>query len=146
MQYRPMNPTDYAAWRPLWNGYLTFYKATIDDATTDLTFRRLTGDDATMGAFLALDDSGEAIGVVHWITHRSCWTAGDYCYLQDLYVAEGHRNRGVGRALIDLVYAEAHRRGCSRVWWLTHETNTDAMALYEKVATRSGFLQYRKML
>jgi len=146
MQYRPMQRNDYAGWRPLWDGYLTFYKAVVDEDTTALTFRRLTGDDPTMGAFLALDETGQAVGVVHWITHRSCWTAGDYCYLQDLYVDAAHRNRGIGAALINLVYDEARGRGCSRVWWLTHETNTDAMALYEKIATRSGFIQYRKML
>jgi len=99
-----------------------------------------------MGAFLALDGSDRAVGTVHWILHRSCWTMGDYCYLQDLFVVPELRNRGVGRQLIDAVSSRAAAGGASRVWWLTHETNTDAMKLYEKVADRSGFIQYRKML
>jgi hypothetical protein len=44
------------------------------------------------------------------------------------------------------VYEEARRAGASRVYWLTHETNAEAMVLYNKVADRSGFLQYRKLL
>ncbi len=63
-------------------------------------------------------------------------------YLQDLFVDPAMRGQGLGRALIEHVYAEAAARGCSRVWWLTHETNTDAMVLYDRVADKSGFVQY----
>ena len=89
---------------------------------------------------------GAAVGIVHFIEHRSCWTTGNYMYLQDLFVAPEARGAGVGRALIEHVYADAAARGCSRVWWLTHESNTQAMVLYDQVADRSGFVQYRKML
>ena len=41
---------------------------------------------------------------------------------------------------------QAKRAGCSRVYWQTHETNHTAMQLYDKVAERSGFVVYRKML
>jgi len=82
---------------------------------------------------------------VHYLSHRSTWTAGNYCYLQDLFVDQGLRGKGIGRALIEHVYDRAREMGCSRVWWLTHETNTDAMKLYDKVADRSGFVQYRKL-
>jgi GNAT superfamily N-acetyltransferase len=137
---------DYSAWAPLWRGYLDFYRADVDAATTRLTFARLTGGGEPMGAFLARDAQRQAIGLVHWITHRSCWTAGDYCYLQDLFVASQARGDGVGRSLIDAVVAKAHALGCSRVHWLTHETNVQAMRLYDALAERSGFVQYRKLL
>jgi GNAT superfamily N-acetyltransferase len=146
MQIRPMVATDRSGWDPLWQGYLTFYKASVNDATTEQTFGRLTCGVEPMGAFLAIDENGQAVGVVHWIMHRSCWTQGDYCYLQDLFVVPELRNKGIGRLLIDAVYEKSRALGASRVWWLTHETNTDAMKLYDKVADRSGFLQYRKIL
>ena len=92
-------------------------------------------------------ESGRAIGMVHWIFHRSTWTAGDYCYLQDLYVDADVRGTGAGRALIEHVYAEAAAKPtASRVYWLTHETNANAMQLYDRIADRSGFIQYRKAL
>jgi GNAT superfamily N-acetyltransferase len=146
MQLSPLGANDYEAWLPLWQGYLTFYKASVDEATTRLTFGRLTGGTEPMGAFLARDAAGRAVGMVHWIQHRSCWTQGDYCYLQDLFVAPDVRGGGVGRQLIEAVYTLARSRGCSRVHWLTHETNSDAMKLYDRIADRSGFLQYRKIL
>ena len=141
-----LRDTEYDDWLPLWHGYLQFYKADVPAATTTVTFQRLTGGVEPMGGFIARDEGGAAVGIVHWIRHRSCWTVGDYCYLQDLFVSPQCRGAGVGRRLIDAVYGHASSLGCSRVWWLTHETNTDAMHLYDKVAARSGFLQYRKIL
>lgn len=98
-----------------------------------------------MHAALAWRD-GEAVGLVHWIFHRSCWTTGDYCYLQDLFVAQSIRGGGIGRALIEHVYAEAEAAGAARVHWLTQETNYPGRMLYDRIAERSGFIQYRKLL
>ena len=140
----PLTPADFDEWLPLWRGYQTFYKVDISEETTRETFARLTGGKEPMGAFLARDEQGRAIGMVHWIMHRSCWTSGDYCYLQDLFVAPDIRGGGVGRKLIEAVYDVARSHECSRVWWLTHETNAQAMILYDKVATKSGFVQYVK--
>lgn len=140
-----LQPDDFASWEPLWQGYLAFYKASVPEATTALTFARLTGQSDPMGGFLARNDLGAAIGMVNWIDHRSCWTPGDYCYLQDLFVAPDGRAQGAGKAMIHAVVEAAKARGCSRVYWLTHETNTDAMVLYDRVAEKSGFLQYRVM-
>jgi GNAT superfamily N-acetyltransferase len=143
---RPLGPGEFEAWAPLWQGYLDFYRASVPEWTTRLTFARLTGGPPEpMGGFLAWRGE-EAIGMVNWVDHRSCWTSGDYCYLQDLFVNPARRARGVGRALIAAVNHAARVRGCSRVYWLTHETNTDAMTLYDQVADRSGFIQYRQLL
>src|SRR4029450_13272480 len=88
---------------------------------------------------------GRLCGIPPSLFPRSCWTVGDYCYLQDLFVADTTRNLGVGRALIAAVEERARRAGARRVYWLTHETNTSARALYDKLAERSGFIQYRKL-
>ncbi|MBF9234646.1 GNAT family N-acetyltransferase [Microvirga sp. BT350] len=141
---RPFGPGDREAWEPLWQGYLTFYKATLASEVTDKTWARLLDPAEPMHGLVALFD-GEVVGIVHYIYHRSTWTIGDYCYLQDLFTSEKARNRGVGRALIEAVAEKAKADGASRVYWLTHETNTSAQALYDKVASRSGFIQYRRV-
>lgn len=140
----PLAAADFEEWLPLWRGYQTFYDVDIPMDTTRVTFARLTGGQEPMGAFLARDGAGRAIGMVHWILHRSCWTVGDYCYLQDLFVAPDIRAGGVGRKLIEAVYDVAQKNGCSRVHWLTQFSNERAMILYDKIATKSGFLQYVK--
>ena len=136
---------DFDAWLPLWRGYQTFYKTDIPHATTLVTWQRFLDPAEPMHCALA-EAGGGPIGLVHYIEHRSCWTTGNYLYLQDLFVDPARRAGGVGRRLIEHVYREAAALGCSRVHWLTHETNTEAMHLYDKIADRSGFVQYRKVL
>jgi len=142
---RPVTAEDHAAWLSLWQRYLDFYQSTVPEQTSTTTWQRFIDPAEPMHAALAWQD-GQAVGLVHFIYHRSCWTTGDYCYLQDLFVSAGLRGGGIGRRLIEHVYAQARAAGASRVHWLTHETNHDAMQLYERIADRSGFIQYRKPL
>ena len=141
---RPLRLDERADWEPLWKGYLDFYKTSVPQQTYDTTWARLHDPDEPMWLLGATVD-GKLLGIVHYLYHRSCWTVGDYCYLQDLFVAEGARNLGVGRALILAVEDRARAAGASRVYWLTHETNADARVLYDRLAERSGFIQYRKL-
>lgn len=144
-EIRPVSAADQAAWLPLWQGYQRFYMTEIPATTSDTTWQRFLDPAEPMHAALAWHE-GKAIGLVHWIYHRSTWTVGDYCYLQDLFIAKDLRSSGVGRQLIEYVYAQARLADCARVYWLTHETNSKAMLLYERVAERSGFVQFRKLL
>jgi GNAT superfamily N-acetyltransferase len=141
----PLRDQDRDAWALLWEGYQAFYQVVITPDVSDTTWARLLDRDEPVNGLLAWDGE-KAIGLVHFIWHRSTWTIGDYCYLQDLFVDRSARGKGIGRRLIEAVYAAAAERGCSRVHWLTNETNSDAMLLYDRIAQRSGFLQYRKLL
>ncbi|GEN99329.1 N-acetyltransferase [Novosphingobium sediminis] len=145
LELRVPGAADRAAWEHLWQGYQRFYKAEIPARVTDITWARLHDPAEPMHAMLAWQGD-RAVGLVHWIFHRSTWTDGPYCYLQDLFAEPDVRGVGVGRALIAHVRSEAEAAGASRLYWLTHETNTDAMKLYDKVAERSGFVQYRVVL
>ena len=55
------------------------------------------------------------------------------------------RGGGVGRALIEQVYAAAQAAGANRVHWLTQADNTQARMLYDRIANHSGFVQYRQL-
>ena len=145
MKIRLAQAQDYAQWLPLWNSYQVFYKTSIAEPITQKTWTRFMDSSEPMHCAVAEQD-GVLVGIVHYILHRSCWTEGDYIYLQDLFAAPDVRGKGIGRALIEHVYAAAKAQGCSRVHWLTHETNTDAMKLYDNIADKSGFIQYRKLM
>jgi GNAT superfamily N-acetyltransferase len=142
---RPLRREDHDVWMPLWKGYQTFYKVDIAAEVSAVTFDRLLDPKEPMAGALAWAGD-RAVGMVHHINHRSCWTVGDYCYLQDLFTAEGIRGAGIGRKLIEYVYDIAKKQGCARVYWLTHETNDVAMKLYDRIADKSGFIQYRRIL
>lgn len=142
----PLTSADFEAWEPLWQGYLCFYEAALDDDIIRLTFERLTSAGHPMHGYLARDEGGRAIGMVNWVTHPATWTRNDYCYLEDLFVIPEARGTGAGRALIEAVYAAAAELDCANVYWLTHETNTEARQLYDRIAQRTGFIHYRKKL
>ena len=145
IQIRPLSEQEHAEWLPLWRGYQAFYKTDIAPEVSAITWTRLLDPAEPMGAALAWEGQ-TAVGLVHHIRHRSCWTIGDYVYLQDLFVSPDARGTGVGRKLIEYVYEFARAAGCPRVHWLTHESNTGAMLLYDRLAERSGFVQYRRAI
>lgn len=128
---------DFDVWLALRKGCQRFYEVDIRDSVTLRTWARLLDPVEPMCAALAMAGRRK-LGLAHSIYHRSTWTTGDYCYLQDLFVACEARGGGVGRALIEHVYAEARRRGASGVYWSTHESDNNAMQLYDRVAERSG--------
>jgi len=140
---RALTAGDRDAWLPLWRAYLEFYEADLSDEQTALTWHRLLDPQFPLWGALATDgEEGRAIGFVHWLTHPATWAARTYCYLEDLYVDSGARGAGAGRALIEHVAGHARANGSEKVYWLTHETNSTARALYDRVAASTGFVHY----
>ena len=146
---RPVQPSDFPRWKPLWDAYNAFYGRTgstaLPEETTCLTWSRFFDAYEPMHALVAERDN-QLLGLVHFIFHRTTIAPTSNCYLQDLFTIEAARGQGVGRALIEEVYRRAEAACCARVYWLTHESNSTARALYDKVADNSGFLVYRKNL
>jgi len=93
---RALTSVDLDAWSSLWKSYQQFYNVDIAQAVTDSTFARLLDVSEPMHCALAEQD-GQPVGLVHFVFHRSTWTEGDYCYLQDLFVDPAFRKGGRGR-------------------------------------------------
>ena len=146
MNIRIATERDHEQWLPLWRGYQAFYKVDLGDEVTRCTWQRLHDPAEAMHCAVAEQPGGRLVGLVHYVFHRSCWLLNPSCYLQDLFAAPDVRGQGVGRALIEHVYAQAAQAKSARVWWLTHDSNHDAMHLYDRIAERSGFVQYRKAI
>ncbi|MGC1548626.1 MAG: GNAT family N-acetyltransferase [Rhodanobacter sp.] len=146
---RPIEEADFAEWKVLWDGYNAFYgrkeQTALRDEVTQTTWSRFFDVNEPMHALVA-ESSGHLLGVAHFLFHRSTIQIEPTCYLQDLFTTEAARGQGVGRALIEAVYVRAKQAGSPRVYWQTHETNATAMQLYDKVAEKSGFVVYRKLL
>lgn len=139
LEILPLRPPDRPRWDVLARGYKTFYATPLPDSEYDQAWARLLrGEDAHgLGAHL----DGTLVGLAHYMFHTSLWSA-DACYLQDLFVDERVRGRRVARALIEAVAQAAHERGATRYYWLTHETNSTARLLYDKVGQYKGFIRY----
>lgn len=143
---RPLRASDLADWRPLWDGYNAFYGRSGETAlpapVTETTWARFFDAAEPVHALVAVDGQGALLGLVHYLYHRSTTRIELTCYLQDLFTAPEARGHGVGRALIEGVYAEAREAGVKRVYWQTHTTNAAGRALYDKLAEHRGFIIY----
>lgn len=146
---RDLALADRDAWRVLWDGYNRFYgrhgPTALAEQITATTWARFFDPNEPVHALVA-ESAGALLGLSHYLFHRSTTQLGPVCYLQDLYTAPDARGRGVGKALIKAVGQRARQAGCARLYWQTHETNTTARALYDKLASRSGFIVYRRDL
>jgi GNAT superfamily N-acetyltransferase len=142
---RPIRQDDYPAWQPLWDGYNAFYgrkgETALPAEITRITWQRFLDPDEPVFALVA-EANGGLLGLAHYLFHRSTTRVELTCYLQDLFTVEAARGRGVGRSLIQGVYAAAKAAGVKRVYWQTHETNAAGRLLYDKVARHMGFIVY----
>ena len=140
---KPLQQSDLEAWRPLWDGYLTFYETGLSEDMTALTWSRLHDPAVPLHGWIALLD-GKPIGFTHAQEHLSTWSAGPYVYLEDLFVDGSARGSGAGRALIQAVYEHAGKVGAAKVYWQTARTNTTARRLYDSLAEDRGFMVYQR--
>ena len=144
VEIRALEQADHADWKRLWTDYLAFYRTAVGEEVYETTWQRLMADgEFEPNGFIAILD-GKAVGLVHYIQHRTCWSQANNCYLQDLFADPDARGSGVGRALIEAVYAAADRHGITNVYWMTHETNWTARRLYDRIARRTGFIEYER--
>lgn len=139
---RPLEQADHLEWRRLWTAYLTFYKATVSEEVYETTWRRLFSEGEFEPKGFVATIEKKPVGLVHYLYHRSCWSLTNNCYLQDLFADPDVRGTGVGAALIKAVQAEALKIGVTNVYWMTRETNATARRLYDRVARRTGFIEY----
>lgn len=141
---RPLAPGDKAEWRRMWTAYLAFYEADLPDAVFDATFAKLLPGGADDMHGLIAEADGKPVGLVHYIFHSHCWRPEGVTYLQDLFVDEGVRGTGAGRALIEAVSAKAAEAGKPSVYWMTQDFNHTARLLYDRIATKTPFIKYQR--
>ena len=149
LSVRALRESDLDAWLPLWNGYNAFYgregSTALDPAITHTTWARFFDPHEPVFALVA-ELEGKVLGLTHFLYHRSTTRIELTCYLQDLFTAPEARGQGLGRALIESVYAQSKSAGIKRVYWQTHQTNAAGRLLYDKVAKHHGFLVYAQDL
>lgn len=142
---RPLEPQDKDGWAALWTAYLAFYETSRPQDIFDLYFDRLLGSDPQdYSCLIALQDD-EPVGLAHFLFHRHGWSEENVCYLQDLYVAPETRGTGLGRKLIEAVYAAADDAGAPSVYWLTQDFNATARQLYDRVGQKTPFIKYARV-
>ncbi|MDG6256782.1 MAG: GNAT family N-acetyltransferase [Methanomicrobiaceae archaeon] len=87
---------------------------------------------------------GIAVAYVTIFFTYSTFNARPTLFLEDIFVLEEYRNRGIGRAMFDLCRRRAQERGCGRMEWMVLTWNEHAIRFYEKCgAERLDWFVYR---
>ena len=144
MQIETVTAQTFERVLPLIAGYQRFYKAEPDEARNRAHFGRLLDDNDAGIQFVALDETGQALGFATLYFPLGSVTPGVACLMNDLFVVPETRGQGIGRALIlhCLSYAKAH--GFAKIHWQTALDNHTAQRLYDSLpTTRSGWYTYR---
>jgi ribosomal protein S18 acetylase RimI-like enzyme len=143
--FRAIEPSDKPAWLPLWEGYLVFYKESLSDSQTDLTWSRFFLDDFNLRGFV-VEVNEEVVGFAHCSFTNSTWLENPDLYLEDLFVSTEHRRQGLGEFLIENCAKFAKESGSRRLYWQTQRSNESAQRLYNKIASLSEYIIFEKVL
>lgn len=140
---RPIGAQEIDAALPLIAGYQTFYGATPDTERNRRFFTRFLNP-SEEGLLLGAWVDGTLVGFATLYWFFSSTKATDTVLMNDLFVKEGIRGKGIGRALIQSALDEARRRGAAHLEWFTAPDNATAQRLYDSVpgAGRSTWLAY----
>jgi GNAT superfamily N-acetyltransferase len=131
MIIRPAAPGDERALFDLIRGLARFEK--LDHLVTgsaEALREHLFGARPVAEAILA-EEAGAPVGFALFFPTYSTFLTKPGLYLEDLFVLEAHRRRGIGRALLTEVKRIAEARGAGRLEWSVLDWNQNAIAFYE---------------
>lgn len=145
LDIRDARAEDEVAWRRLWAGYLVFYKVELAEEVTAFTWARILDPQSRLSMRVAIVDGALAGFAIHHF-HDSTWSMTPEVYLEDLFLDEAFRGRGVGRALIDDLIALARAKGWAGLYWHTQDDNATARKLYDHYVKADNHVRYRLAL
>jgi len=130
---RPAGPDDIDELLALIHQLAVYEKAPEEAvATPDLIHRALFGEQPTAEAVIA-EWQGEPAGFALFFHNFSTWLGKPGLYLEDLFVREEMRGKGIGKALLLHLAGIARERGCGRMEWSVLDWNTPAIDFYKSM-------------
>ena len=143
MRIEQISPRRYAEWREHYRRYGEALGDRVDDIIVATVWSWLLARTHGIEGLLAIDETDGLAGFAHFRPFPRTLHANEACFLDDLWVAERARGKGLAESLIDAVCAIARERGWTEVRWVTEEHNARARRVYERVATNGRLITYR---
>jgi ribosomal protein S18 acetylase RimI-like enzyme len=96
----------------------------FEDRLYEYNCRMVGQDDGRKFGFAAMDQHGLQVGAI------AGYSWARMAEIKQLWVAEDHRRKGLGRSLLETAIAEATGRDCRLVWVMSYDFQ--APGLYER--------------
>ncbi len=141
IEVRPVRDGDFFAWLDLYAKYAEFYDTELTDQKALVLWSWLTAPDHEEDGYVAVDGD-RIVGLAHVREFARPLEGDRGLFLDDLYVLEEERGKGVGRELLAYVRRIAEERGLGVVQWITAQDNSTAQSLYDSVADRTSWVTY----
>jgi len=141
IEVRPVADGDFFAWLDLYERYAAFYDVQLTDQKALLLWSWLTAPEHEEEGLVAVDGD-RIVGLIHLREFARPLEADRGLFIDDLFVAEEERSKGIGRALIDAARERASERGLGVVQWITAHDNETAQSVYDEVGQRTSWVTY----
>lgn len=105
------------------------------EVTTDRLRHQMDSANPPFECLIAEFDAAP-VGFALFFRNYSTWRGSPGLYLEDLFVLEEHRGRGVGGALMRRLGEIVTERGWGRLEWAVLNWNTPAQSFYRELGAR----------
>jgi ribosomal protein S18 acetylase RimI-like enzyme len=85
---------------------------------------------------LVVASGTEIVGYVTYTFSYSTWSAGDYLYMDCLFLEESARNFGIGEMLINALKEIGKEKNCVNMQWRTPQFNERAIKFYNRIGAK----------
>jgi GNAT superfamily N-acetyltransferase len=86
---------------------------------------------------LVVEDENELIGYATYMKQYATWDAGEYIYMDCLFIKESARSLGIGEKLVRKIQKEGEALGCNLIQWQTPDFNVRAIKFYNRIGATS---------
>ncbi len=142
---KELSHNDYEDWKHIFNEYLLFYDAVLPLSTIKSSWDKIINKEEPIycvGFYKSLKKSKKLIGIINFIYHQSTWSKKNVCYLEDLFVLEPFRSKGIASALFGHLINICKTKNIDKLYWKTKSDNFIAQSLYNKLALKTDFIEY----
>ncbi len=142
----PVAAPHRAEWGRLYAGYAAFYKVEQTEAMRETVWTWLMDPAHEVKGLVALGEAGEPAGLAHYRPFARPLRASTGVFLDDLFVDPTMRGQRLADALIEAVAAIGRQRGWTLLRWITADDNYRGRGVYDRLAARTTWITYDKVL
>ena len=133
---RPARPNDVPTVASLIRALSQYEKLEHEVTMTEDKLRASMFGPRPYAEALLAEEDGKPVGFALFFHNYSTFLAQPGLYLEDLYVLESHRGKGIGKAMLVRLAKIAVERNCGRMEWAVLDWNVDAIGFYEKLGAK----------